>query len=146
MGKRPFKPQPLRSKETLLRSFAEIERVYRMPSTGTVFALTLSFTYLTIGVKIRLPDGSTLRNNFAATDTLRTILSYVESEKGLGNHSLSTAFPSKLYTESDLELSLKEAGKAGCKRLVIFNLLFVIRTASLCCSNTKEKVIRYTAV
>ncbi|XP_065832606.1 UBX domain-containing protein 1-B-like isoform X2 [Oscarella lobularis] len=70
-------------------------------------------------LQIRLPDGSTLRNNFAATDTLRAVLTYVESEKGLENHSLATAFPSKLFTESDMDLSLKEAGLLPSAVLIV---------------------------
>jgi len=72
-------------------------------------------------VQMRLTDGSTIKATFLPTDTLHQVFAYVETNRtdGRGAFSLMTTFPRKVYTKSDANVTLQEAGLVPNGTLVV---------------------------
>ncbi|KAI9244246.1 hypothetical protein BY458DRAFT_561043 [Sporodiniella umbellata] len=61
-------------------------------------------------LNIRLLDGSTIRHQFEASDTLSTVKEWIQESRTDGNseYKLSAQFPTRLFTESDSYNSLRD--------------------------------------
>lgn len=64
-------------------------------------------------MKIRLADGRILMQTFQAEDTLKSVQEFVRrnQQDDARPFSLITTFPRKVYSESDINKTLKQLGK-----------------------------------
>jgi len=70
--------------------------------------------YDTCTIQIRMPDNSRLQSDFKATDTIRNVIEYINSNRKDGTKpiTLSTTFPRKVYSGPLLDSTLKDADMA----------------------------------
>ena len=71
--------------------------------------------------QFRLTNGSAITGTFKPTDTLSSIVSYVDSNRTDGSRpfALSTTFPKKMFAQEDMEKTLKECGLVPSAVLVL---------------------------
>ncbi|XP_078661061.1 UBX domain-containing protein 4-like isoform X1 [Branchiostoma floridae x Branchiostoma belcheri] len=70
-------------------------------------------------LQFRLPDGSSVTNTFASSDSLETARQFVAEQLQLQSFSMATMFPRRQFTDSDMASSLMDLGLAPSAALVV---------------------------
>ncbi|KAI8483808.1 UBX domain-containing protein 4 [Branchiostoma belcheri] len=70
-------------------------------------------------LQFRLPDGSSVTNTFASSDSLETARQFVAEQLQLQNFSMATMFPRRQFTDADMASSLMDLGLAPSAALVV---------------------------
>ncbi|XP_078580165.1 UBX domain-containing protein 4-like isoform X2 [Branchiostoma floridae x Branchiostoma japonicum] len=70
-------------------------------------------------LQFRLPDGSSVTNTFASSDSLETARQFVAEHLQLQSFAMATTFPRRQFTDADMASSLMDLGLAPSAALVV---------------------------
>ena len=70
-------------------------------------------------IQFRLPDSSTMKNVFQISDSLRTVMKYIEDNTPYRSFKLATNFPKNEYGENDLDKTLVDLKLAPSAVLIV---------------------------
>jgi hypothetical protein len=78
----------------------------------------VSGDYAECRIQFRLPEGAPVVSIFPATEKLQNVREYAVSRVGGAPVTLSTTFPRKIFTDSDMSKTLKDLSKTLLRKAV----------------------------
>ena len=97
---------------------SESVAISSQPSTAPVSSSPAAVNYDVARIQIRTPKGP-LTTQLTPTDTLNTVIKFLETNNIRQPFTLSTSFPRKVYASSDYEKTLKELGLVPSCALIL---------------------------
>eukprot|EP00163_Fabomonas_tropica_P025823 TRINITY_DN454_c0_g1_i2.p1 TRINITY_DN454_c0_g1~~TRINITY_DN454_c0_g1_i2.p1 ORF type:complete len:174 (+),score=53.17 TRINITY_DN454_c0_g1_i2:1225-1746(+) len=82
------------------------------PATTTPAPKPVASAATSCLIQVRLTNGSTVRNKFEPTDTVKTLVDWIAANRsdGAGNFVVITAYPRKQLGPADMSTTLADAG------------------------------------
>ncbi|EDV23741.1 UBX domain-containing protein 1 [Trichoplax sp. H2] len=85
---------------------------------------TVKKEYTNCRIQVRLSNGSNISATFDVNDTIATVMDFVRKNRTDGDcpFNLMTTFPRKVYSENDMDMTVKDAGFVPSISLVLRNM------------------------